>query len=105
MWLYLIDFLDYVATWNQAHGKAQIMQFANRADKLENKEWSKGEKGCLEDTQKAFTRTSMLVERLCYSENGKYHRRKLNQGQADQEFVSEELQELQEDIVFLRSNL
>ena len=99
MWSYLIDFLDYVATWNQAHGKAQIMQFANRADKLENKEWSKGEKGCLEDTQKAFTRTSMLVERLCYSENGKYHCRKLNQGQADQEFVSEE------DIVFVRSNL
>ena len=75
------------------------MQFANRADKFENKEWSKGEKGCLEDTQKAFTRTSMLVERLCYSENGKYHCRKLNQGQADQEFVSEE------DIVFVRSNL
>ena len=55
--------------------------------------------------EKSLACASMLVEGLCDTKKSKYHGRKLNQGQADQECVSEEESEESEDIVFVRSNL
>ena len=81
-----MDFLDDAAAWNQS--QAQFKQLKDMADKFEKKEGNEDKKRCLEDMMETLTGAAVLVERLRDAKNGKHHRRKLNQGKADQDFVS-----------------
>ena len=58
------------------------------ADKFEKKEGNEDKQRCLEDMMETLTGAAVLVERLRDAKNGKHHRRKLNQGKADEDFVS-----------------
>ena len=77
MFLYPVDFLDYVAPGNEA-------QAVPKPDESKSKEGNEDEKRCLEDMQKTLTCAPVLVERLCYAKKGERHGRKLKQSQADQ---------------------
>ena len=77
MFLYPVDFLDYVAPGNEA-------QAVPKPDESKSKEGNEDEKRCLEDMQKALTCAPVLVERLCYAKKSERHSRKLKQSQAHQ---------------------
>ena len=81
-----MDFLDHAAAWNQS--QAQFKQLKDMADKFEKKEGNEDKKRCLEDMMETLTGAAVLVERLRDAKNGKHHRRKLNQGKADEYFAS-----------------
>ena len=72
MFLYPVDFLDYVAPGNEA-------QAVPKPYESKSKEGNEDEKRCLEDMQKTLTCAAVLVERLCYAKKGERHGRKLKQ--------------------------
>ena len=80
-----MDFLDHAAARNQS--QAQFKQLKDMADKFKKKEGNEDKKRCLEDMKETLTGAAVLVERLRDAKNGKHHRRKLNQGKADEDFV------------------
>ena len=80
-----MDFLYHAAAGNQS--QAQPEQLEDRADEFKKKEGNEDKKRCLEDMKETLTGAAVLVERLRDAKNGKHHRRKLNQGKADEDFV------------------
>ena len=81
-----MDFLYHAAAGNQS--QAQPKQLEDRADEFKKKEGNEDKQRCLEDMMETLTGAAVLVERLRDAKNCKHHRRKLNQGKADQDFVS-----------------
>ena len=81
-------FPDHSATGNQA--EAQPKQLTDRTDEFKGKERNEDEKKCLEGVEKSLACASILVEGLSDAKKGKYDGRKLDQGKADQDFVSQD---------------